>query len=318
MKPRRNRNSNNAERGYILLILILFVALLTIAAAAVAPSIVFEVRRDREEELIHRGVQYSRAVQHYFKKFKRYPTKIEDLESTNNLRFLRKRYKDPITGKDFKLLHLGDVPSALGPGAAGGLAQAANAGLAPGGQFGQSPNGLAGNNFGGMQSQGNNPAAPAQPAATDGTTTAAPAAGNSTDQSASNSTGQTSNSASPSSTKGAGTDKLAGQTFGGGPVIGVVSTSKNESIREFNKKNHYNEWLFIYDPQSDRGGLLNTPSQPALQGAIPLAQPAGAGTPGTPGSAFGNQGPGNQGSPFGSSQQQPAQNTQPQPEQQQQ
>jgi hypothetical protein len=273
------------------------------------------VRRDREEELIHRGVQYSRAVQHYFKKFKRYPTKIEDLESTNNLRFLRRRYKDPITGKDFKLLHLGDVPSALGAGAGGGLAQAANAGLGPGG-LGQSPGGLAGGNFGGMQSQGNNSAVAAQSAATDSTNPAAPAPGNSTDQPASNDTSQASGTTQPSGTKNAGTDKLAGQTFGGGPIVGVASTSKNESIREFNQKNHYNEWLFIYSPQSDRGGLLNTPSQPPLQGAISLTQPGGAGTPGAPGSPFGNQG--NQGSSFGGGGQQPTQNTQPQPDQQQQ
>ena len=44
--------------------------------------------------------------------------------------------------------------------------------------------------------------------------------------------------------------------FGGGPILGVASTSKAKTIREFNKKNHYNEWLFIYDPNSDRGGLL--------------------------------------------------------------
>ena len=48
--------------------------------------------------------------------------------------------------------------------------------------------------------------------------------------------------------------------------MGVVSTSTKESIREFNTKNHYNDWQFIYDPSIDRGGLLNTPAQPALQG----------------------------------------------------
>ena len=42
--------------------LMLFVALLAIAAGAVAPTIAFEVRRDREEEMIHRGTQYSRAI----------------------------------------------------------------------------------------------------------------------------------------------------------------------------------------------------------------------------------------------------------------
>ena len=64
-------------------------------------------------------MQYSRAVEKYYKKFGRYPSRIEELENTNNIRFLRKRYKDPITGKDFKFLHLGDVRlrAGTGPGA---------------------------------------------------------------------------------------------------------------------------------------------------------------------------------------------------------
>ena len=54
---------------------------------------------------------YMRAIQHFYKKFNRYPTRIEELENTNNLRFLRKRYKDPVNRdaegkeKDFKFLH---------------------------------------------------------------------------------------------------------------------------------------------------------------------------------------------------------------------
>jgi len=322
MIPKPNSHTHN-EQGFILLVLMLFVAVLTISAIAIAPSIVFEVRRDHEEELIHRGVQYSRAIQHYYKKFKRYPTRIEDLESSNNLRFLRKRYKDPITGQDFKLLYLSDVPAALGPGlAGGGLTPGANAGN----QFGQTANGFGSGNFGATaqpssNSAANAPAAPAPPASPDAASPGGAAADNSgsPDQAASGSSTstptQSANQAGGS--KSASTDKLAGQTFGGGPIVGVVSTSKKESIRVFNKENHYNKWLFIYNPQMDRGGLLNTPNQPALQGATPVGQPAGAaGTSGTPGSPFGNQGLGNQGSPFGGGQQQqPPQNAQPQPEQ---
>jgi hypothetical protein len=48
--------------------------------------------------------------------------------------------------------------------------------------------------------------------------------------------------------------------------VGVVSTSKKEGIREFNHKKKYEEWQFIYDPSTDRGGLLSTPNQPPLQG----------------------------------------------------
>ena len=107
-----------AEHGYVLITLILFVALLAIGLTALAPVIAQQVKRDREEELIHRGTQYSRAIKHYMKKFTRYPTRIEDLENTNNVRFLRKRYKDPITGKDFKLLHMGEVQMSFGAGLA--------------------------------------------------------------------------------------------------------------------------------------------------------------------------------------------------------
>ena len=58
----------------------------------------------------------------------------------------------------------------------------------------------------------------------------------------------------------------SGPTFGGGPIVGVVSASKKEGIREFNHKKKYEEWQFIYDPSTDRGGLLSTPNQPPLQG----------------------------------------------------
>jgi hypothetical protein len=57
---------------------------------------------------------------------------------------------------------------------------------------------------------------------------------------------------------------FSGQVFGGGPIVGVVSGSKKEGYREFNHKKKYSEWQFIYDPGTDRGGLLMTPNQPPL------------------------------------------------------
>src|SRR5215472_3738529 len=121
------------HRGYVLLILLLSVALLSIGFLAMVESIEFQVKRDREEELIHRGVQYSRAVRRFFKKFGRYPTRIEELENTNNVRFLRKRYKDPInrdpkTGqeRDFKILHLQDVQMSFNQMPTRGMVAASN------------------------------------------------------------------------------------------------------------------------------------------------------------------------------------------------
>src|SRR5271166_2736389 len=96
------RTARRSERGFIMLYLLLTVALMAIFVAAIAPTIAFDIKRDREEEMIHRGVQYSRAIRGYYKKFGRYPVKLEDLESTNNQRFLRKRYKDPLNCKNSK------------------------------------------------------------------------------------------------------------------------------------------------------------------------------------------------------------------------
>src|SRR5258708_9436609 len=65
------------------------------------------------------------AIQHFYKKTGRYPSRLEELDNTNNIRYLRKRYKDPInrdpeTGKerDFKLLHVTDINLSNGPVAA--------------------------------------------------------------------------------------------------------------------------------------------------------------------------------------------------------
>jgi hypothetical protein len=89
--------------------------------------------------------------------------------------------------------------------------------------------------------------------------------------------------------------------FGGGPIVGVVSASKKDTIREFNHKHKYNEWQFVYDPTLDRGGLIMTPNQPALQlGGTPpsqIGQPAGSNSSS---SSFGQSGFG-QSSSFGQS-----------------
>ncbi|HEV2730583.1 MAG TPA: hypothetical protein VGV15_11180 [Terriglobales bacterium] len=274
--PSRLKSGN--EQGYILLMMMLVITMLAIAATAVAPGIAFQIRRDREEELIHRGVQYSRAIRRYVKKFGRYPTRIEELENTNNMRFLRKRYKDPVTGQDFKPLHLGEVQTAFGGGIAGATpVSALNAvpgvptlgGAAPG--FGTQPRQTQTSSVGAVGATTNTNA---------GSTNASDQNQNAAGQ---NPPGDESNaqsdSGAPAQPAPAGGNTTP-QTFGGGPIVGVVSTSKKETIRVFNKKNHYDQWQFIYDPNSDRGGLLNTPAQPPLQGVAP--QVGQTGQPGQP------------------------------------
>ncbi len=104
--PRDSMRSR--EGGYALLFVLFLLAVLGVMLAKALPQIAMQSQRVREERLIYRGEQYKRAIQLYFRKHKKYPSSIDDLEETNGERFLRRRYKDPITGKDeWRLVHMG-------------------------------------------------------------------------------------------------------------------------------------------------------------------------------------------------------------------
>src|SRR5579863_7172694 len=149
-------SSNRAlkgEGGYVLLTMLLVISLMAITAIAIMPAMSYQIKRDQEQEMIHRGTQYSRAIRTYYRKFGRYPTRLEDLDNTNNLRYLRKHYKDPLTGKDFKLLHYGDPGLAMSSGLGGGGITGANTvGQMNASAPGNSAFGGSGSSFGGSGS----------------------------------------------------------------------------------------------------------------------------------------------------------------------
>jgi hypothetical protein len=71
------------------------------------PRVAMESQRAKEQLLIDRGEQYKRAIQLFFRKTKRYPADLKDLESFQSQRFLRHRYVDPMTGKEeWRLIHV--------------------------------------------------------------------------------------------------------------------------------------------------------------------------------------------------------------------
>jgi len=276
LHPNLRRKANGSrQQGYVLVVMLLFLAIMAIGLTAMAPAIKQRIRRDREIELIHRGRQYARAIRLFYRKFGRYPMRLEELENTNNVRFLRRRYKDPMTASgEWHLIHYGEVQSAGG-----------NAPLLPGagvpgipGATGSSSSASPFANTFASSSQGASGQA--------GATTAQ--SGTTTGQSGTTTTGQ-----SDSTTTASGSSSESGQSpgqpgapvsqpssplggtnpvFGGGPVLGVSSTSKKESIKILDKKNHYNEWQFVYDPTLDMTGGM-----PAVAGA------AGQPTQGLPG-----------------------------------
>src|SRR5260370_32163927 len=87
-----------SQRGYIMMALTLTVALVLIGLAAGLPALSAELRREREEELIYPGTQYARAIRKDYQKFGIYPASLEQLQDTNQIRFLRRRYNEPTTG----------------------------------------------------------------------------------------------------------------------------------------------------------------------------------------------------------------------------
>jgi type II secretory pathway pseudopilin PulG len=106
--PSPQDKAKAGEKGFVLLLIFVMAAIVALMLYMQLPRVSFESQRNREELLIERGEQYKRAIQLYFRKFKAYPASIEQLENTNNVRFLRRRYADPLTGKDeWRLIHIG-------------------------------------------------------------------------------------------------------------------------------------------------------------------------------------------------------------------
>jgi len=311
------------EGGYLLLSILLLVAFMVIAATIEAPLMVQQMKRDREEEMIHRGTEYARAIKKYYKKFGRYPANLEQLDNTNQIRFLRKRYKDPLTkdGK-WKLLTYADIQSILNPNAPG--TPAATLGAlgqnalgqpsavtsigttgTPSSQLPVGPGNIVYGSTTGFDQ--NSPSAPPQQSSPVGNNRGG-FAGSSPQGNAQQGSNPFANTFSLGASGGSNTNQPGGtgnstgasgtQTFGGGAIVGVASVSKDPTIRVYNKKKTYNEWQFVYNPMMDRANvLLRGPYQPTTIGGAQVGTPAGQLN--NPQSGFGQQ-------PSGFSQQQNA------------
>lgn len=97
------------EQGFALLLIFVLAASIAVSLYTQLPRVAFEMQREKEEKLIERGEQYKRAIQIFVRKNKRYPTSMEELEGrAGEVRFLRRKYIDPMTRKDeWRLIHAG-------------------------------------------------------------------------------------------------------------------------------------------------------------------------------------------------------------------
>lgn len=272
------------QAGYLLLAMVVMCALVLIALAVAAPILAKDLRRDKEVESEHRAQEYVRAIQLFYRKNNAYPPSIKALESTNNVRYLRKQYIDPLTGQaDWRLIHLGEqkttVKGFFGKdlegigGGGGGLGSAAGMQSGGGSTTVSNTNPLS-SGFGGASI-----GSPTQSAGTGGTGTAG------------GTSAGTPGAAGSSSGSGSGGGGMFGDSAGGGSIVGVGTSRTGESILTPNQQASYEDWEFWYDPRVELmkknvsifGGGISSQSATGLGTASSLTGTPGTATPPTNG-----------------------------------
>ncbi len=314
----------DGEQGFMLVGLIVAIFLILLVLSIAAPKVSKELQREREVEAVHRGNQYVRAIQLYGRKNGgQFPATMEALEKTNNQRYLRQRYVDPMTGKaDWRLIHVGEAKTTVkgffgkpltgltqGLGSAAGLASSGGIGAGATGSNSQSAFGSSspGSSAFGSSSPGSgglgssSPGTSAFGSSSPGTSFGAssPTTG-STPTSGATSGTDTSGSTTPGS-PGVASQSATSFTGGGSPFVGVGIPKEGTSIVVLNEQTSYNTWEFIYDPRIEQmkanvsifgGG----PATASGSGSLGSAGSMNSGTGTTGGTGFGAT----QGTGFGS------------------
>jgi len=262
ISPSRKRNNFRKLRGkavsrkdgYALLIVMMMATILLVSLTAALPNIYVEGQRERETELIFRGEQYARAIALFHKQFNRYPTSVKELLHTNEMSFLRRAYRDPMTknGK-WRFIHATASGVILDSKILGSPGQkkptnsgtaSTNTSMPGGGTTGTTSGQSTGENsgftlFGGQQT------------------------------------------GSPMGESGQGTQ--GSSIFGdnnkliGAYIVGVASTSTKTSIKVFEDRTHYDEWEFLGVPGAPGG-----PEAAPTAGGVPSMQEQAPSTSQTP------------------------------------
>jgi type II secretory pathway pseudopilin PulG len=82
--------------GYTLVALLVGMTVASILIASVLPLASAQAQRDREAELIFRGLQYAEGIRVFRRRYGRYPTSLKELKDVRP-RSVRKLWKDPMT-----------------------------------------------------------------------------------------------------------------------------------------------------------------------------------------------------------------------------
>jgi type II secretory pathway pseudopilin PulG len=128
--------AGQGNRGYAMAALLVGLSVMAVLMSALLPVWTTMAKREKEAELVFRGNQYARAIGLFQRKFANTPPPTVDVLVEQ--RFLRKKYKDPITNDDFQPLYANQAMSrGGGPGgqAQPGQLQQRGTPAPPGGQL---------------------------------------------------------------------------------------------------------------------------------------------------------------------------------------
>jgi type II secretory pathway pseudopilin PulG len=326
------QDEQQGEQGFMLVGLIVAIFIILLVLGIAAPKVSQDLKREREVEAVHRGNQYVRAIQLYYRKNGGYPGNMDALLKGTAAKYLRQEYVDPMTGKaDWKLIHVGEAKTTVkgffgqpltgmapGLGSASGMASPGGIGTGAAGTGGSNSafGGSSGSAFGSSSSGSSGPGSGAFGAASSGSLGSSNSAGSGGTSGASGSgTGTTGTGTNSSGTGSTGTGApntlgsasgIASQSSGGfsgsgAPFVGVGIPKDGTSIVVLNEQTTYNTWEFIYDPRIEQmkaaAALLNGGGSGTSGLGSAGGMNSGVGGAGAPGSGFGSSGS----SGFGSS-----------------
>ncbi|MGE0394287.1 MAG: Tfp pilus assembly protein FimT/FimU [Vicinamibacterales bacterium] len=288
LRTASSRPRAGGERGYAMAALIVGIAIMGVMAAVALPVFSQAAQREKEAELVFRGEQYARAVGLFQRKMGP-GTLPPNLDVLVDQKFLRRKYKDPVTGKDFRPLTMAEAQTsgANRPGGAGADGTAQGGGRTGAFQGAPGSSGLGGIPTGmtGVPGSGLGGGLGATPAGAGMGQSGLPGGGRGGPQGGAG-------GSLPLGSVGGGTGGVGGVGQPGQPVggiVGVASTSTENSLRLYNGRSKYNEWAFVYNaPEQMAGGIAGAGGVGGAAGGIggPGAGGPGAGRrlPGTPGS----------------------------------
>jgi type II secretory pathway pseudopilin PulG len=219
---------DRSDRGYAMAALLVAMGIIAVVLSTTLPVFSTMARRERETELVFRGQQYARAVSLFQRKYGN--ALPPNLDVLLNERFLRKQYKDPITGDDFQLVGPGSPELAEAVNSAPGQQQPGRGGP----QVAQQPGRGGPPQLAQQQQQQQQP------------------------QQRQQTTGR----------GGVQNPLTAGMAPGG--ILGVVSKSKETSLRLYNNRDKYNEWVFIATQMSVAAGGRGGTQAPGGRGGDAL------------------------------------------------